>query len=124
MSRVADLKVKIFADGADYEGIVKMSKNPAIKGFTTILEKAVKAGARLMKPIFDVPNVGRIAMTAPATPQVTRDIGLGGAFIAESGPVTIWVNPGLSAPSGLTATAPNGSWSLPSALSRIRAPAA
>src|SRR5262249_37664115 len=35
MSRVADLKVKIFADGADYEGIVKMSKNPVIKGFTT-----------------------------------------------------------------------------------------
>ena len=35
MSRVADLKVKIFADGADYEGIVKMSRNPVIKGFTT-----------------------------------------------------------------------------------------
>src|SRR6266478_5388122 len=35
MSRVADLKVKIFADGADYEGIIKMSKNPLIKGFTT-----------------------------------------------------------------------------------------
>ena len=30
MSRVTDLKVKIFADGADYEGIVKMSKNPLI----------------------------------------------------------------------------------------------
>jgi transaldolase len=35
MSRIADLKVKIFADGADYEGMAKMSKNPLIKGFTT-----------------------------------------------------------------------------------------
>ena len=35
MSRITDLKVKIFADGADYEGIVKMAKNPLIKGFTT-----------------------------------------------------------------------------------------
>ena len=26
------------------------------------VEKAVKAGAKLMKPIFDVPNVGRIAV--------------------------------------------------------------
>ena len=31
MSRIADLRVKIFADGADYEGIVKMAKNPTIK---------------------------------------------------------------------------------------------
>ncbi len=35
MSRLADLKVKIFADGADYDGIVKMSRNPLIKGFTS-----------------------------------------------------------------------------------------
>ena len=44
MSRIADLKVKIFADGADYEGIVKMSKNPAIKGFTTNPTLMRKAG--------------------------------------------------------------------------------
>jgi transaldolase len=35
MSRVAELKVKIFADGADFDGIVKMARNPMIKGFTT-----------------------------------------------------------------------------------------
>ena len=35
MSRLADLKIKIFADGADYDGIVKMARNPLIKGFTT-----------------------------------------------------------------------------------------
>src|ERR1700738_1734820 len=43
MSRITDLKVKIFADGADYDGMVKMSRNPAIKGFntnTTLMRKA------------------------------------------------------------------------------------
>jgi len=44
MSRIADLRVKIFADGADYEGIVKMAKNPAIKGFTTNPTLMRKAG--------------------------------------------------------------------------------
>jgi transaldolase len=44
MSRITDLKVKIFADGADYDGIVKMSKNPAIKGFTTNPTLMRKAG--------------------------------------------------------------------------------
>jgi transaldolase len=44
MSRIADLKVKIFADGADYEGMVKMSKNPLIKGFTTNPTLMRKAG--------------------------------------------------------------------------------
>src|SRR5262249_18337447 len=44
MSRIADLKVKIFADGADYAGIGKMSKNPAVKGFTTKPTLMRKAG--------------------------------------------------------------------------------
>ena len=29
MSRITDLKVKIFADGADYDGIVKMAQQSA-----------------------------------------------------------------------------------------------
>lgn len=44
MSSLADLKVKIFADGADYDGIVKMSRNPMIKGFTTNPTLMRKAG--------------------------------------------------------------------------------
>src|SRR5262245_21321965 len=44
MSRIADLKVKIFADGADYDGIVKMARNLAIKGFTTNPSLMRKAG--------------------------------------------------------------------------------
>ena len=44
MSRLADLKIKIFADGADYDGIVKMARNPLIKGFTTNPSLMRKAG--------------------------------------------------------------------------------
>ena len=44
MSRLADLKVKIFADGADYDGMVKMSRSPLIKGFTTNPSLMRKAG--------------------------------------------------------------------------------
>jgi transaldolase len=35
LSRLNDLKVKIFADGADLAGILELYKNPIIKGFTT-----------------------------------------------------------------------------------------
>jgi transaldolase len=44
MTRPADLKVRIFADGADYDGIVKMARNPLIKGFTTNPSLMRKAG--------------------------------------------------------------------------------
>src|SRR5271157_382443 len=44
MTRVADLKVKIFADGADLQGIIEMSKKPFIKGFTTNPTLMRKAG--------------------------------------------------------------------------------
>ncbi|HEY1363731.1 MAG TPA: transaldolase [Xanthobacteraceae bacterium] len=44
MSRLADLKVKIFADGADYEGMVQLARNPLIKGFTTNPSLMRKAG--------------------------------------------------------------------------------
>ena len=33
--KVADLKVKIYADGADLEGMLEMYRLPHIKGFTT-----------------------------------------------------------------------------------------
>ena len=44
MSRLDDLKIKIFADGADFDGIVAMSQNPLIKGFTTNPTLMRKAG--------------------------------------------------------------------------------
>ena len=44
MSRLADLKVKIFADGADLDGITAMAANSWIKGFTTNPTLMHKAG--------------------------------------------------------------------------------
>jgi transaldolase len=63
MSRVNDLKVKIFADGADLKGIIEMSKNPLIKGFTTNPTLMRKAGVsdyegfarELLKSVTDRP---------------------------------------------------------------------
>jgi transaldolase len=44
MTSVADLKVKIFADGADVKGMVEMYGKPFIKGFTTNPTLMRKAG--------------------------------------------------------------------------------
>jgi transaldolase len=44
MSRIADLNVKIFADGADLDGMVKMAHNSLIQGFTTNPSLMRKAG--------------------------------------------------------------------------------
>ncbi len=44
MRSIDELKIKIFADGADYDGIVEMSKNPMVKGFTTNPSLIAKAG--------------------------------------------------------------------------------
>jgi transaldolase len=44
MSRIADLHVKIFTDGADYDSMIQMARNPVIKGFTTNPTLMRKAG--------------------------------------------------------------------------------
>ena len=44
MTETAQLKVKLFADGADLSGIKEMAANPAIKGFTTNPTLMRKAG--------------------------------------------------------------------------------
>jgi transaldolase len=44
MSQVDKLRIKIFADGADFDGIMKMYANPLIKGFTTNPTLMRKAG--------------------------------------------------------------------------------
>lgn len=46
MSRTANLKVKIFADGADLAGMKEMYANPIIKGFTTNPTLMRKAGVQ------------------------------------------------------------------------------
>ena len=47
MNRIADLKVKIFADSADYDTVVRMANNPLIKGFTTNPSLMRKAGVNV-----------------------------------------------------------------------------
>ena len=44
MNRIDNLKIKLFADGADFDGMVAMRKNPLIKGFTTNPTLMRKAG--------------------------------------------------------------------------------
>lgn len=44
MKSLKDLKIKIFADGADMAGMVEMAANPLIKGFTTNPTLMRKAG--------------------------------------------------------------------------------
>jgi transaldolase len=44
MIQLVDVKTKIFADGADFDGITKMYQNPLIKGFTTNPTLMRKAG--------------------------------------------------------------------------------
>ncbi|SME93596.1 transaldolase [Tistlia consotensis] len=44
MPAIESLKVKIFADGADFESMKKLAQNPLIKGFTTNPSLVKKAG--------------------------------------------------------------------------------
>ncbi len=44
MDSISRLRVKIFADGADFDGILRMYANPLIKGFTTNPTLMRKAG--------------------------------------------------------------------------------
>ncbi len=61
MTAIGDLKIKIFADGADFDGILALAKKPAVKGFTTNPSLMRKAGvtdyeAFARKLIDAVPN--------------------------------------------------------------------
>src|SRR6185503_6469383 len=46
MTKLSDLKIKLFTDGADKAQIVEMAKNKWIAGFTTNLSLLKKAGVR------------------------------------------------------------------------------
>jgi transaldolase len=58
MTSLATLKIKIFADGADLAGMVRLSANPAIRGFTTNPTLIRKAG------IADFESFGREVLKA------------------------------------------------------------
>jgi transaldolase len=97
MSRVDDLKVKIFADGADLKGIVEMSKNPLIKGFTTNPTLMRKAGVsnyeafarELLKSVIDRPVSFEVfADDFPAMIDQGRKIASWGKNVNVKVPVT------------------------------------
>ena len=46
MQSPSEIKVKIFADGADKAGMLEMYRNPMIRGFTTNPTLVRKAGVR------------------------------------------------------------------------------
>lgn len=68
MQRLDQLAVKIFADGADFDDIIKLSANPLIKGFTTNPTLARKAGVR------DYENFGRKVLAAVPDRPVSLEV--------------------------------------------------
>lgn len=68
MASVKDLGVKIFADGADFDAIVKLSANSLIKGFTTNPTLARKAG------ISDYESFGRKVLAAVPNHPVSLEV--------------------------------------------------
>jgi transaldolase len=62
MSVADNLKIKLFADGADLDGMIAMTKNPLVKGFTTNPTLMRKAGVTdykgfALKVLQAIPNL-------------------------------------------------------------------
>jgi transaldolase len=68
MDRLRQLKVKIFADGADFDSIVKLSGNPIVKGFTTNPSLVRKAG------VTDYEEFGRKLLAAVPDRPVSLEV--------------------------------------------------
>lgn len=68
MDRVKSLKIKIFADGADFDSIMKMYPNPHVKGFTTNPSLARKAG------VADYESFGRKLLAAIPDRSVSLEV--------------------------------------------------
>ncbi|MGH7000785.1 MAG: transaldolase [Stellaceae bacterium] len=68
MTSVATLKIKIFADGADLDGIRALASNPLIKGFTTNPTLMRKAG------VSDYETFGRAVLAAVPDRPVSLEV--------------------------------------------------
>ena len=68
METLDKLGIKIFADGADFDNIVKLSTNPIIKGFTTNPTLARNAG------ITDYEQFGRKVLAAVPNRPVSLEV--------------------------------------------------
>jgi transaldolase len=97
MTRVHDLHVKIFGDGADFAGIMKLYQNPLIKGFTTnptLMRKAgiedyEAFGRKLLAAVPDRPvSLEVFADTFPEMLRQARAIASWGGNVNVKIPVT------------------------------------
>jgi transaldolase len=97
MVGLSDLKIKIFADGADYDSILALAKNPLIKGFTTNPTLMRKAGIadyeafarRLLAAISDRPvSLEVFADDFPDMARQAKVIASWGANVNVKIPVT------------------------------------
>jgi transaldolase len=68
MPSTSDLRIKIFADGADLDAIIKLKPNPLIKGFTTNPTLARKAG------VTDYEAFGRAVLAAVPDRPVSLEV--------------------------------------------------
>lgn len=68
MPTTEQLKIKLFCDGADFDSIMKMYKNPLIKGFTTNPTLMRKAG------ITDYESFGRKVLAAVPDRPVSLEV--------------------------------------------------
>ena len=88
MKRPADLRVKIFADGADLPGMIAMAKNPLVKGFTTNPSLMRKAG------VADYESFAREALAAIPDRPISFEIFADefGAMIAQGRKIGSWAS--------------------------------
>jgi transaldolase len=68
MNRIESLKIKIFADGADFDSIMKLYPNRHVKGFTTNPSLARKAG------VADYETFGRKLLAAIPDRSVSLEV--------------------------------------------------
>lgn len=68
MQSVSQLSIKLFADGADFDSIVKLATNPRIKGFTTNPTLARNAG------VTDYEQFGRKVLAAVPDRPVSLEV--------------------------------------------------
>jgi transaldolase len=113
MRRLADLTVKIFADGADLAGMLAMAKNPLVKGFTTNPSLMRKAG------VADYESFAHEVITAIPDRPISFEIFADefGAMIAQGRKIGSW-GPKVYVKVPVTDTAGRFSGAVISALSR------
>jgi transaldolase len=86
MPKLADLKVKLFTDGADKAQIVEMAKNPWIAGFTTNPSLLKKAGVK------DYQSYGRELVAAVPDRHISFEVFSDdiGDMLAQARVISAW----------------------------------